>query len=124
MSGKVQDASARPKAETEARRDLPPAAQRALKEAEARRAQAKSATSRELNGRGGLDPVRYGDWEVKGLASDFRVFYRAQSRRTEDVAGPERFGPLPQRPSPSIACSRLSASSGRLSAAAARFSRR
>ena len=26
---------------------------------------------RELNGRGGLDPVRYGDWEVKGLASDF-----------------------------------------------------
>ncbi len=71
MSGKVQDASARPKAETEARRDLPPAAQRALKEAEARRAQAKSATSRELNGRGGLDPVRYGDWEVKGLASDF-----------------------------------------------------
>ena len=26
---------------------------------------------RELNGRGGLDPSRYGDWEVKGLASDF-----------------------------------------------------
>jgi hypothetical protein len=25
----------------------------------------------EHNGRGGLDPARYGDWEVKGLASDF-----------------------------------------------------
>ncbi|HTZ67434.1 MAG TPA: DUF1674 domain-containing protein, partial [Roseiarcus sp.] len=22
-------------------------------------------------GRGGLDPVRYGDWEVRGIASDF-----------------------------------------------------
>ena len=52
-------------------RDLPPAAQRALEEAEARRAQAKPALPRELNGRGGLDPARYGDWEVKGLASDF-----------------------------------------------------
>ena len=43
----------------------------ALKEAEERRAQSKSAPPREHNGRGGLDPVRYGDWEVKGLASDF-----------------------------------------------------
>jgi hypothetical protein len=25
----------------------------------------------EHHGRGGLDPARYGDWEVKGLASDF-----------------------------------------------------
>ena len=53
------------------RADLPPAAQRALDEAEARRAEAKPAPPRELNGRGGLDPARYGDWEVKGLASDF-----------------------------------------------------
>ncbi len=52
-------------------RDLPPAAQRALAEAEARRAQGLPETPRELNGRGGLDPARYGDWEVKGLASDF-----------------------------------------------------
>ena len=52
--------------------DLPPAAQRALKEAEARRAAAKAADMpRELNGRGGKEPVRYGDWEVKGLAVDF-----------------------------------------------------
>ena len=35
----------------------------------ARRAQ--PASPREFNGRGGPDPVRYGDWEVKGLASDF-----------------------------------------------------
>ena len=27
--------------------------------------------AREINGRGGLEPVRYDDWEVKGLASDF-----------------------------------------------------
>jgi hypothetical protein len=52
-------------------RELPPAARRALKEAEARRAEAKPDTPPELNGRGGLDPARYGDWEVKGLASDF-----------------------------------------------------
>ena len=25
----------------------------------------------EVGGRGGLDPTRYGDWEVNGLASDF-----------------------------------------------------
>ncbi len=54
--------------------DLPPAAQRALAEAEARRAdiEAKAAElPRELNGRGGKEPVRYGDWEVKGVAVDF-----------------------------------------------------
>ncbi len=49
---------------------MPPAALRALAEAEARRA-SPPARPPELNGRGGLDPVRYGDWEVKGLASDF-----------------------------------------------------
>ena len=52
-------------------RELPPAARRALEEAEARRSQPKPETPREHNGRDGLDPVRYGDWEVKGLASDF-----------------------------------------------------
>lgn len=62
----------------ETERILSPAAQRALAEAEARR-QARSAKAQpnnepeaqELGGRGGLDPARYGDWEVKGLASDF-----------------------------------------------------
>jgi hypothetical protein len=50
---------------------LPAAARRALVEAEARRSAAVAARTREFNGRGGLDPTRYGDWEVKGLASDF-----------------------------------------------------
>ncbi|CCJ06486.1 DUF1674 domain-containing protein [Methylocystis sp. SC2] len=51
----------------------PPAAQRALAEAEARRREAAQAPAapQELGGRGGLDPARYGDWEVKGIASDF-----------------------------------------------------
>jgi hypothetical protein len=53
--------------------DLPPAARRALAEAKARRnAAIPNATApEERGGRGGLDPARYGDWEVKGLASDF-----------------------------------------------------
>jgi hypothetical protein len=56
------------------KKPLAPAAQRALAEAAARRAQRERATPRrpeEIAGRGGLDPARYGDWEVKGLASDF-----------------------------------------------------
>lgn len=54
--------------------DLPPAAQRALKEAEDRRKDidAKSeALPEEVDGRGGLEPTRYDDWEIKGLTSDF-----------------------------------------------------
>ena len=51
---------------------LPPAAQRALAEAEARRKAAKAlALPPELGGRNGPDPVRYGDWEKKGIAIDF-----------------------------------------------------
>ncbi len=51
---------------------LPPAAQRALKEAEERRA-AESAEilPREIGGRGGKDPARFGDWEIKGRTIDF-----------------------------------------------------
>ena len=52
-------------------RALSPAARRALAEAEARRALPEPARPREVDGRGGPDPVRYGDWEVKGIASDF-----------------------------------------------------
>jgi hypothetical protein len=52
--------------------DLPPAALRALAEAEARRRQAlELALPKELGGRDGPEPVRYGDWELKGLAIDF-----------------------------------------------------
>jgi len=57
-------------------RKLTPQAERALAEAAARRgerAEAESAKegTRELNGRGGLEPTRYGDWEIKGLIADF-----------------------------------------------------
>lgn len=55
-------------------RQLSPAAQRALAEAEARRVEARmreAAAPREIGGRGGNDPARYGDWEVKGIACDF-----------------------------------------------------
>ena len=53
-----------------------PAARRALEEAAKRRAAidaraAEIARNPEHQGRGGLEPVRYDDWEVKGLASDF-----------------------------------------------------
>ncbi len=57
-------------------RRLSPAAARALAEAAERRAaidaraEAITATP-EHRGRGGLEPVRYTDWEVKGLAVDF-----------------------------------------------------
>lgn len=50
------------------------AAIRALAEAEARRAAqdiAETKKVKEIGGRMGLDPTRFGDWEVKGIASDF-----------------------------------------------------
>ncbi len=53
---------------------LSPAAKRALEEAKARREAYKrqaDAAPKELGGRGGHDPARYGDWEVKGIATDF-----------------------------------------------------
>lgn len=61
-------------AEDAPRPPLSEAAKRALAEAEARRAaiDAKGAFApREQGGRGGLEPGRYGDWEIKGLTSDF-----------------------------------------------------
>lgn len=52
--------------------ELPAAAQRALAEAEERRRKAgDTALPVELGGRDGPEPVRYGDWEKKGLAIDF-----------------------------------------------------
>jgi hypothetical protein len=56
---------------------LPRAAQRALAEAEERRKNAKLAEEaagpkpKEVNGPKGPEPTRYGDWEKKGIASDF-----------------------------------------------------
>lgn len=58
------------------KKELSPAAQRALAEAEARRREAdrlaaENPAPKEVDGRGGKDPARYGDWEVKGIVSDF-----------------------------------------------------
>lgn len=53
---------------------LSEAAKRALAEAEERRSkidQVAKDLPKELGGRGGAEPVRYGDWEVKGITSDF-----------------------------------------------------
>jgi hypothetical protein len=55
-------------------RPLHPAAERALAEAAQRRGEIDAKLRdrpAELSGRKGPDPVRYGDWEVKGIASDF-----------------------------------------------------
>ena len=58
-------------------RPMPPEARRALAEAEQRRrgqasdAAAKQGAVSEVGGRDGPDPVRYGDWEKGGIASDF-----------------------------------------------------
>ena len=64
-----------PQADAAPRKPLTPAAQRALAEAAERRAQAAKAAAeerpRELQGPKGLEPTRYGDWERKGIASDF-----------------------------------------------------
>ena len=75
-AAKEEGAKAEDKAEAEAvpagERRNREAAKRALAEAEARRrANAGDARPRELGGRDGPEPVRYGDWEVKGIASDF-----------------------------------------------------
>ncbi|MFY8030947.1 MAG: DUF1674 domain-containing protein [Devosia sp.] len=56
------------------RKPLSPAAQRALDEAAARRKlidERAAAAPPEKGGRGGLEPNRYGDWEIKGLTADF-----------------------------------------------------
>jgi hypothetical protein len=56
------------------RRSLPPAAQRALAEAAERRAKAEQepkAAPKEVAGPKGPEPTRYGDWERKGIVSDF-----------------------------------------------------
>ena len=51
---------------------LTPEAERALAEAEERKAKAKTLKlPTELGGRDGPEPIRYGDWEVKGIATDF-----------------------------------------------------
>lgn len=53
---------------------LTDAARRAISEAEARRRAAaahRKPPAKEINGPRGPEPTRYGDWERKGIASDF-----------------------------------------------------
>lgn len=75
-----QSVNAKPKGTTSEtrRRPLTPEAKRALAEAEERRAAQKNQASdgerteaKELGGRKGPDPVRFGDWENGGIVSDF-----------------------------------------------------
>ncbi|MNC94985.1 hypothetical protein D3C83_119850 [compost metagenome] len=68
------DKSNAPESTPRAARKPTPAAERALAEAAARRAEIDArarAQPKEYGGRKGPEPVRYGDWEVKGLSSDF-----------------------------------------------------
>ena len=63
-----------PAPEKPPRKALSPVAERALAEAEARRTEYRkreASLPKEIGGRGGNEPGRYGDWEVKGLTSDF-----------------------------------------------------
>ena len=62
--------------ERTAARPLPAAAARALAEAEERRKRSQEAAAaakhpKEIGGRAGPEPTRYGDWEKKGIVSDF-----------------------------------------------------
>jgi hypothetical protein len=75
-AGKLAEGTA-PAEDVSLPRPLSPAAERALAEAAERRRLAAEAARRadavpkEFGGREGPDPARYGDWETKGIASDF-----------------------------------------------------
>ena len=64
-------------ADEEVKRRIRDGGERARAEAEARKKAAArdpaggAALPKEVSGRAGPDPARYGDWEVKGVASDF-----------------------------------------------------
>lgn len=56
------------------KKNLSPAAERALTEAAERRAKHDAQTTKrakEINGRDGPEAIRYGDWEKDGIISDF-----------------------------------------------------
>lgn len=74
VPGKRTSPNGNPMNDETSAKPLSPAARRALAEAEARRKaiDEKAASGKsEKGGRGGLDPARYGDWEIKGLTADF-----------------------------------------------------
>jgi hypothetical protein len=72
-NGQPEPSGESPPATASGKKPLPPAAERALAEAAARAAARDRAAEKpaEVGGPSGLDPVRYGDWERKGIASDF-----------------------------------------------------
>ena len=72
----MTDDSSRPAttASVPERKPLTPAAKRALAAAEARRLAAEAnakPSAKEFQGPKGPEPTRFGDWENKGIASDF-----------------------------------------------------
>ncbi|SDM16988.1 DUF1674 domain-containing protein [Maricaulis salignorans] len=69
----MQDAPENPATAPAPDKQLTPAAQRALAEAKARQAAIDAAANgpAETGGPKGLEPTRFGDWERKGMASDF-----------------------------------------------------
>ena len=70
----MPDHPSQPPAAPPPHKPLSPAAQRALAEAEARRKEAEANAKpapKEFQGPKGPEPTRYGDWETKGIASDF-----------------------------------------------------
>lgn len=61
-----------PTVEHPVKKELSAPAIRALKEAEERRrSETTVEPAKEIGGRGGPDPARFGDWEIKGRAIDF-----------------------------------------------------
>jgi len=64
-------------ADNDNHKDLPDVAKRALSEADERRRKQEADTKnakpppKEILGRDGPDPVRFGDWEKDGIISDF-----------------------------------------------------
>jgi hypothetical protein len=63
----------KPSKQAEIARRIREAGERAKAEADERRAAAKAAEPRpkEIGGPKGPEPTRYGDWERKGIVSDF-----------------------------------------------------
>jgi len=70
----MPDSSSMPEKPAEPPKTLSEAAKRALAEAAERRARAEAEARdvpKEIGGPSGPEPTRYGDWERKGIASDF-----------------------------------------------------
>ncbi|MDE2351115.1 MAG: DUF1674 domain-containing protein [Alphaproteobacteria bacterium] len=73
MAAKKSAKAVKKAKEAEIRERIRAAGERARAEAEARRAAEplESERPKELGGRDGPEPTRFGDWEKKGIVSDF-----------------------------------------------------